>query len=734
MNLSLAGLALGVYRPEAEGAEAHAEPPEGVTPNVFLHVGTDGWVSVWCARSEMGQGVRSSLPVLIADELGADLARVRVVQADGDAKYGDQNTDGSSSVRDFYDELRRAGAAGRMMLVGAAAKRWRVAPGSCTAANGRVTHRGTGRSLDFGKLAALAAKEPLPKAAEVTLRPDSELTHVGTVLPLVDAQAYVTGAARYAADILLPGMLTAVIARPPVVGGRATRYDATAALAVPGVKQLIEMPTPRAPWHFQPWGGLAVVAENTWAALKGRAALEVQWDAGANGGYDSEAFRKTLSAHVNAPGKIARKVGDVDAALKTAARVVEAEYHVPHLAHAPMEPPCATVRIENGACEVWACTQDPQTARTEVAKTLGLPESKVTVHVTFLGGGFGRKSKADFINEAAFLAQATGKPLRVQWTREDDLQHDFYNAVSTQKLSAGLDASGKVTAWRHRTAFTPIGSLFTGADQPGVDDLQQGVQDLALSIPNVSAEIGEARAFVRVGWLRSVYNIFHGFAIGSFMDELAVARGMDPRESWLELLGPPRLASLEELGVSKLKNYGASLEKHPVDVARLRRVIERVTASARWSERKREGRVLGLAAHRSFLSYTAVVVSVVKRPRGKIAVDEAWIALDAGRIINLDRVRSQLEGAVLFGMSHAFYGGATMKAGATEQTNFHDHRLVRMTEAPRKIHVDVVESTEAPGGVGEPGVPPVAPAIANALFALTGTRLRDLPFGKSLGV
>jgi isoquinoline 1-oxidoreductase beta subunit len=322
----------------------------------------------------------------------------------------------------------------------------------------------------------------------------------------------------------------------------------------------------------------------------------------------------------------------------------------------------------------------------------------------------------------------------VQWTREDDVQHDYYNTVSTQKLTAGLDERGKVIAWRHRTAFPPIGSTFAPVNRPGAGDLQQGVLDLALAVPNVRAEACEANAHVRIGWLRSVYNIFHAFSVNSFIDELAHARGEDTRDVMLEVLGPPRVATLEELGTQVLRNYGAPLETHPVDVARLRNVIERVTQLSGWSNRKKDGRALGLAAHRSFVSYAAVVASVLRDAAGKLRVDEAWIVLDAGTIINPDRVRAQMEGSVIFGMSLAFHGAITLKGGAVQQSNFRDVRLVRMGEAPRKIHVELVQSDAPPGGVGEPGVPPVAPAIVNAVFALTGTRVRELPLSRTLEV
>nr|WP_228531074.1 MULTISPECIES: molybdopterin cofactor-binding domain-containing protein [Myxococcaceae] len=718
----------------ATSAPEQEAKSEGLNPNVFVHVAPDGQVTIVCHRSEMGQGIRSSLPVLIADELGADMAHVRIRQAEGDKAYGDQNTDGSNSVRGLYEDMLRAGATARQMLVAEAAERWGVRPESCEARDGAVVHAASRRSLAFGALAVAAGKRPVPPPEEVRLRPRSQLRNVGGPLPLVDGPAYVTGKAVYGADVRLPGMLTAVIARPPVVGSRLNRFDARRALAVPGVRKVLALPDPKPPYAFQPWGGVAVLADNTWAAMRGRAALGIDWSSSDNDTFDSEAFRKTLSESVGKSGKVLRKVGDADAALARAARVVEAEYHVPHLAHTSMEPPAAVAKVEGGRCEVWACTQNPQEARSEAARVAGIPEEQVRVNVTFLGGGFGRKSKADFVAEAVFLAKEAGVPVRVQWTREDDVQHDYYNTVSTQRLSAGLDAQNKVVAWRHRTAFPPIGTTFGGPGQPSAGDLQQGVLDLALAVPNVSAEGCAAEPHTRIGWLRSVYNIFQAFSIGSFVDELAHARGADPRAQWLELLGPPRKASLAELGIPKLPNYGLPLEQHPVDVGRLRHVIERVTELSRWDARKAEGRSLGLAAHRSFVSYVAAVVSVVRGPDERLHVDEVWVVADAGTVLNPDRVRAQMEGSVIFGMSLALFGGITLMKGAVQQSNFRDYRLVRIGEAPRKTHVELVRSELPPGGVGEPGVPPIAPALANALFALTGTRVRELPLMQKLKV
>jgi isoquinoline 1-oxidoreductase beta subunit len=747
LGLATGGLALGVFSSDAladdrkipKGKIKPADPAlvaknAGLKPNVFVHVATDDTVTIVCARSEMGQGVRSSLPVVIADEMGADLARVKIVQADGDKVYGDQNTDGSHSVRGMFDDLRRAGAAARVMLIAAAAKRWNVPVAACTAADNVITHGPTQRTLRFGELAEAAGELPPPKPADIKLRALSELKHLGKELPLLDSPDIVTGRAVFGADVKIPGMLTAIIARPPVVGGKVLRHDPAKALAVKGVKRVFVLPEAKKPFGFKPLGGIAVIADNTWAAMRGRAALEVAWDSGANATYDSRTYREELMAVLRSPGKSARNVGDAEAALASAKQRVEAHYYVPHLAHSTMEPPVAIAKVDATGCEVWASTQNPQAARIEVAKALGLDESKVTIHVTLLGGGFGRKSKPDYVVEAALVSKEMGAPVRLQWTREDDLQHDYYHSVSAQRLTAGLDDAGKVVAWQHRIAFPTISSTFTDAKEPSEGELQQGVLDTPLAVPNVRAEGCQAIAHTRIGWLRSVANIYHAFAIQSFVDELSYAKGVDPLVMQRELIGPAKIWKPADLGIPKLPNYGQSLEEHPVDTARHLHVLERVTELSGWNRRKQAGRSLGLAVHRSFLTYVAVVVSVVKRPGEKFAVDEAWIVADAGMIVNLERVRSQLEGAVLFGLSHALYGEISMKGGATEQSNFRDFRLMRIAEAPRRVHVEVVKSEGPPGGIGEPGVPPVAPALTNALFALTGKRVRDLPVVRSLPV
>ncbi len=726
-GLSIAGLVVPLRSARA------ADVARPFAPNPFIHIAPDGAVSLVCARSEMGQGVRSSIPVLLADELGADVSAVKLVQGDGDEKYGDQNTDGSTSIRSHWTMLREAAASARMMLTAAAAKQLKVPASELVAKDSTVVHEKSGRSLPFSALVADAVKEPVPE--KPVLRPLKELTHVGTELPLLDGPDLVTGNAVFGADVKVPGMLTAVVLHPPVVGAKLSRLDSTKALKVPGVKHVVELPHPGIlPIGFRPLGGVAVVAEDTWSAMRGRALLEVDWAAGEKVEWETDAYKQTMLETAREKHGSVRSNGDAYAALEGAAKRISAEYHVPHLAHATMEPPAATARWDNGRCEIWASTQNPQAARKEVASILGISEKNVTVHVTLLGGGFGRKSKPDYVAEAAYISKEIGAPVRLQWTREDDLRHDYYHSTATQRLEAGLDASGKPVAWLHRTVFPTIATLFVPLIKSGVAmELQQGVLDWPLAIENVRAEVGPAKEYVRIGWLRSVHNIHHAFAINSFIDEIAHARGVDPKANLLEIIGPPRVVTLDELGIGSLPNYGGSIDEHPIDTARLRDVVERVTKAAGWDERKNDSkRGYGLAVHRSFLTYVAVVVAVVKdEATGKIRLDEAWTCADAGTIVNLERVRAQLEGAVIFGQSIAFYSEITGSKGSVVQSNFRDYRIARIGEAPRAVHVEVVRSERPPGGVGEPGLPPVAPAIANAVFALTGTRVRELPLVKS---
>jgi isoquinoline 1-oxidoreductase beta subunit len=737
LSIGLPGLSMAADEPVKYGGDGM---PHGLqdSPKIFVQIAPDGTVSIVVSRSEMGQGVRTSMPRIVADELEADIKRVKVVQAPGDElKYGNQDTDGSRSTRHWFDPMRRCGASARTMLEAAAAAQWKVPASEVEARNHRVVHKASGRTLGYGALAVAASRLDVPVRDSLKLKDPAQFRYIGkTDTFLTDGQAIVTGKTHYGIDTRLPGMLYAVIARPPVLGGKVRSVDTSEALKVPGVVKVFQLDGTPPPSEFQPIGGVVVVGNDTWAAIKGRQALKIEWDDGAHGTYDSAAFRRELEASVlKTGGKVVRNDGDAYAALGKAVKKVEANYYVPHLAHATMECPAATARISNGECEVWAPSQSPQAARDRVAKRLNLAAEKVTVNVTLLGGGFGRKSKADFVVEAALVSQAMdGKPVKLTWTREDDLHHDYFHTVSAQHLEAGLDANGKITAWLHRTAEPTIVSIFAPDPKTLAPfELGLGLTGLPYAIPNVRIENPEATAHARIGWLRSVNNIQHAFASQSFIAELAQAQGRDHRDYLLELLGTDRL--IDPTKISEPWNHGESPERYPINTGRLRKVVERVTAEANWGRKMPAGQGLGLAAHYSFVTYVAAVVEVAVASNGDLMIPRIDVAVDCGPQVNPDRVRSQIEGACLMGLSQAVMSEITFKNGRVEQDNFHQFQIARMNLAPKKINVHFVASAsyDVPlGGVGEPGVPVVAPALYNAINAATGKRLRELPLKDQL--
>ncbi|AEC19459.1 isoquinoline 1-oxidoreductase beta subunit; signal peptide [Pusillimonas sp. T7-7] len=702
-------------------------------PLVFVSIAADGAVTIVAHRAEMGTGVRTSLPMVVADEMEADWGRVHVVQAEADeTRYGNQNVDGSRSMRHFMMPMRRVGAAARQMLEAAAATRWSVPATEVRAVQHEVEHLPTGRRLGYGELAADAAKQPVPKGEALQLKSPADFRYIGKEkVRLVDLEAIGKGQATYGMDTHLQGMVYAVVARPPVLSGKLRSVRSEKALQVPGVLKVLEIPSYSGAPAFQALGGVAVVASNTWSAMQGRAALEIEWDDGPNASYDSVAYRKTLETGARTPGKVLRNDGNAPEAWAKAPETERftAEYYLPHLAHASMEPPVATVVVNDDRCEVWTSVQNPQAALDVVAARLKLKPENVKVNVLLLGGGFGRKSKPDYVDEAAVVAATMpGTPVKLVWTREDDIHHDYLHTVAVERLEAVVGKNGQPASWLHRSSAPSISSLFAeGAKGLQVFEAAMSAINMPYQVPDVRVETAEVEAHARIGWFRSVYNIPHAFAAQCFIAELAHRAGQDHKEFALNLIGPAR--QLDPGALSDTWNYDESPERYPYDTGRLRDVIEAATRGAGWGRSLPEGHGLGLAFCYSFMSYTATVVEVAADEQGQIQVVAVDMAIDCGPQINPERIRAQMEGGAIMGLSLALSGEISFEKGRVKQSNFHDYEVMRHAAAPRTIRTHLVNDnhTVPPGGVGEPPVPPVAPALCNAIFAATGKRVRNLP-------
>ena len=688
------GLLIGFYLPECVEAfaAAPAAPEAAVALNAWIHVGTDDLVTILIDKSEMGQSILTGLAMLAAEELECDWKKVRTEFAPADKAYvnpqfGVQGTGGSSATRTSWEPLRRAGAAARMMLLEAAAQKWGVDKSECRAENGAVLHAATKRQLTYGSLAEAAAKLPVPQ--NVPLKDPKEFRIIGKPAKRLDTPDKVNGSAQYGIDVRLPGMYYAVVARCPVFGGKVASFDATKAKAVPSVKDVIQISD-----------GVAVVAGNTWTAMEGRRALEVNWDEGPNSSVSTESISKLLAGRAAQPGAIGRKEGDVAAGLASAAKKIEAEYEVPFLAHATMEPQNCTAHARADRCDVWAPTQNQTNTQAIAAMITGLDPKAVFVHTTFLGGGFGRRFETDFVAEAVEISKAIGGPVKVTWSREDDIQHDYYRTASHAHFTAGLDADGWPVVWVNTIACPSLMARF-GPLKDNFDRRSVEICDsVPYAIPNILVDYQLADVGIPIGFWRSVGASQNGFFLESFIDEIAAAGKKDPYALRRRLLAksPRHLAALET--AAEKAGWGAPL---PAD------------------------RFRGIAVVSSYFGYVAQVIEIsVDRKARTLKVHRVVCALDCGRIVNPASIDAQVKSSVVYGLTAALRGAITIERGRVLQKNFNDYQVLRIHEMP-VVDVHIIPSEEAPTGAGEFTLPPVAPALCNAIFAATGNRVRRLP-------
>lgn len=707
-----AGLLLGI-RFDGEPVLAQVKektPPEPNPFDAWIYLKPNGETIVIVAKSEMGQGVMTGLPMIFADEADLDWDKVRVEQAPTLPDiYKHMGTGGSSSTREKYAPLRLAGATVRELMIAAAAAQWNVPARECTASKSTVTHKKSSRSSSYAELLPAASKLPLPDPKKVALKKPADFTLIGHPVARVDIPPKVNGSAQFGIDVRVPGMLYAVIARCPTFGGKPAKFDAGKAKALPGVREVFEIPAMAKDMHTA--GGVVVVADSTWAAIKGREALNTTWERGPAASETSEAINEALREATNKPGKRLRNEGDVDAALASAPKKIEAVYEAPFLAHATMEPMNITMAPGDGACEVWAPTQSPDWVQTTVAGVTGIPRERVKVHTTLSGGAFGRRYMADFPAEVAQIAMVLKKPVQLVWTREDDMTHDFYRPASCHHMRGALNAKGEPQAWRHTLASVSIQGFWHPEKEPEGDEIG-GAREMPYAIPNVRFDFNGVNSAVPRAWWRSVENSFNAFAVECFIDEMAAAAGQDPVAFRKSLLHP----------IPGRKPVSEDVPEHE----RLRGVLELAAQKSNWNQPLAEPRGRGVAAWFAFGSYFAEVAEVTIVNGKTIHVDRVVAAVDCGRAVNPESVRSQTEGAIVYGLSAALKGEITIHNGAVDQDNFSGYEILRLDESPA-IEVHIVESDEKPSGMGEPGLPPIAPAVANAVYAACGQRLRKMP-------
>lgn len=683
----------------------------------WIQIDQAGQVTILSARSEMGQGISSALPLALADELGVDWKDVKVEQAPNiPAIYGDQGTGGSGSVAASFLPVRKAGAAARSMLVAAAAQKWSVAPEACIVRNGAVHNQSN--KLLFGALVESAARLPVPDLDKVTLKKPEDFQYIGKEnIQRKDIPPKTDGSAAFGLDTRVPGMVYAMVERCPTFGGKVKSFDASKAKAMTGVHDVFEIPAVPAGIHS--WGGVAVVADSTWVAMQARKQLHIEWDFGPHASESSESLRHEFRRIVDSAMKVVLNQGDIDTTLSNAPpdRKVEADYELPFQAHATMEPMNITVYIGSDRAEAWAPVQGPEWVRQVIAKVSGLPADKITIHTTLMGGGFGRRYQADFAMEAAQIAKQVGKPVQLVWSREDDMTHDFYRPASYHRVSGAVDDKGNITAWRHRSTSTSIAEWFSPKESPESSELGCTLQMPYLT-GSYKLEYAPAKSGVPRAWWRSVEASVIGFVMESFMDELAHAAGADPYEFRLARLGDDRQI--------KSPNDASAV---PLDTARMKGVLKLAAAKAGWGKPLPQGRGRGIACHYSFNSYVANVTEVTV-DKGQLHVDRVVSAVDIGTAVHMDGIRAQVESAIVYGLTAALKSQITIANGRAVQSNFNQFTTLAMKETPA-IEVHVVQSNLPPTGIGEPGLPPTAPALMNAVFAACGKRIRRLPFQAS---